>query len=407
MNPSKHKMSVLAQICKLIPGNLVSKLSREHGVDKQWREFSPWSHVTALMYSQLSHAMSLNDVCDALRNHAGALAAIREATPPSRNGFSHANRERNADMAEDLFWQVQVYLQSLCSDFGMGRQYCGLPRRFKRTINVVDSSTIRLFANCLDWAKHRRRKAAAKMHLRLDLQTFLPNFIIVKSAGTHDSTEAAELCASAKAGEIVIFDKAYVDFKHLFKLHGRDVLWVTRAKDNMQYEAVGQHTAPKGKILSDERIRLASPKTFGDYPEELRRVEAVVKVNGKNKIMVFITNNFSWSPNSIADLYKARWSVEVFFKEIKQTLQIADFLGYNENAVRWQIWTAMLVYILLRFIAYQGKWTHSFTRLFTMLRGVLWSAFDMFSVLNYYGTAHGTRMRATPEQSYLPGMTPG
>lgn len=159
--------------------------------------------------------------------------------------------------------------------------------------------------------------------------------------------------------------------------------------------------------MSDERIRLALSKTFGDYPEELRRVEAEVKVNGKNKTMVFITNNFSWSPNSIADLYKARWSVEVFFKEIKQTLQIADFLGYNENAVRWQIWTALLVYILLRFIAYQGKWMHSFTRLFTMLRGVLWSAFDMFSVLNYYGTAHGTRMRANPEQGYLPGMTPG
>lgn len=406
MNPSKHKMNVLTQICKLIPGNLVPKLAREYGVNGRSRRFSPWSHVTALMYSQLSHAISLNDVCDALKNHAGALASLREAAPPSRNGLSHANRERNADMAEALFWAMLEHLQTTHSGFGLGRQYCGLPRRFKRAINVVDSSTIQLFANCLDWAKHRRRKAAAKMHLRLNLQSFLPRCIIVKAADTHDSTEAAELCAGIQPGEIVIFDKAYVDFQHLFALHYRGVFWVTRAKDNMLYEVVGQHTVPHGNILKDERIRMLASKTAEAYPEELRRVETIVQVDGKDKVMVFITNNSDWSPNSIAELYKARWSIEVFFKEIKQTLQIADFLGYNENAVRWQIWTALLVYLLLRFIAQQSKWKHSFTRLFTMLRGVLWSALDMFSVLKCYGTARGTRMRASPEQSYLPGLAP-
>jgi len=406
MNPSKHKMNVLTQICKLIPGNLVPKLAREHDVAGQCRRFSPWSHVTALMYSQLSHAISLNDVCDALNNHAGALASLRNAVPPSRNGLSHANRERNADMAEALFWNTLVHLQTTHPRFGLGRQYCGLPRRFKRAINVVDSSTIQLFANCLDWAKHRRRKAAAKMHLRLNLQSFLPRCIIVKAGNTHDSTEAAELCAGIQPGEIVIFDKAYVDFPHLFALNCRGVFWVTRAKDNLLYEVAGQHTVPHGNILGDDRIRMLVPKTAGVYPEELRCVKAAVKVDGKDKVMVFITNNFDWSPNSIAGLYKARWAIEVFFKEIKQTLQIADFLGYNENAVRWQIWTALLVYLLLRFIAQQSQWKHSFTRLFTMLRGVLWSALDMFSVLKCYGTARGARMRAYPEQSYLPGMTP-
>ena len=140
MNPSKHKMTVLAQICKLIPGNLVAKLAREYGVTEQCRSFSPWSHVTALMYSQLSHAISLNDVCDALKNHAGALFSVREAMPSSRNGLSYANRTRNADMAEALFWAVLANLQSTHPRFGIGRQYCGLPRRFKRTINVVDSN---------------------------------------------------------------------------------------------------------------------------------------------------------------------------------------------------------------------------------------------------------------------------
>ena len=163
----------------------------------------------------MAHSLSLNDICDDLRNHSGALSALRGATPPSRNGLSHANRERNADMAEELFWTTFRDLQGQNPDFGMGRKYVGFPRRFKRVINVVDSSTIKLVANCMDWARHRRRKAAAKCHMRLDLQTFLPRFALVKAANTHDSTEALEPCADIRAGEVVVFDKAYVDFAQL------------------------------------------------------------------------------------------------------------------------------------------------------------------------------------------------
>lgn len=407
MPPSKRKVTILKQICKYIPRNLVPKLARKHGVDKQSRTFTPWSHVVSLLYAQLSHALSLNDICDALRNHAGALNDIREAVPPSRNGLSNANRKRNPEMAQELFWNVFEHLRKISPGFGMGHGYKGVPHRFKRAVNAIDSSTIQLFANCLDWAKHRRRKAAAKMHLRLDLQTFLPEFVIVKAANTHDSTEAKELCAGMKSGEIGIFDKAYVDFPHLFALHKRGVFWVTRAKDNMQYEVMGQHTPPKGKIIRDERIKLTVEKSVKAYSEEIRLVEASVKVNGKEKVMIFITNNFDWSPNSICDLYKARWLIEVFFKQIKQTLQVADFLGYNENAVKWQLWIALLTYVLLRYIAYIREWSFSFPRFFTVLRGVLWSYLDMPSVLERCGTAGApVRFRATPEQGYLPGLVP-
>jgi hypothetical protein len=195
------------------------------------------------MFGQLTHAIGLNDICDTLRNHSGVLSTIREAVPPSRNGFSHANRNRNADMAEKLFWEVLGYLEALGPGFRMhGRKYCGFPRRFKRVINVIDSTTIKLVANCLDWAKHRRRKAAAKMHLRLDLRSFLPKFVLVKSAGSNDAKEAREVCAGISAGEIAVFDKAYIDFRHLFALMLRGVFWVTRAKDNMLYKVVGQQS---------------------------------------------------------------------------------------------------------------------------------------------------------------------
>lgn len=242
-------------------------MARKHGVDKQSRTFTPWSHIVSLLHAQLSHALSLNDICDALRNHAGALNDIREAVPPSRNGLSNANRKRNPEIAQELFWSVFEHLRKISPGFGMGHGYKGVPHRFKRVVNAIDSSTIQLFANCLDWAKHRRRKAAAQMHLRLDLQTFLPEFVIVKAANTHDSTEAQELCAGMKSGEVGIFDKAYVNFPHLFTLHERGIFWVTRAKDNMQYEAMGQHTPPKGKIIRDEQIKLTVEKSAKAYPE--------------------------------------------------------------------------------------------------------------------------------------------
>jgi transposase len=229
--------------------------------------------------------------------------------------------------------------------------------------------------------------------------------VLVKSAGTNDLAQSHEVCAGVRAGEIVVFDKAYVGYEHLYSLSERGVFWVTRAKENTSYDVVGQHSAPKGGIVRDVDIRLTDPKTSRKYPGTMRLVEALVEVDCELRQMAFLTNNMEWAPSSVCDLYRSRWGIEVFFKEVKQTLQIADFVGYNENAVRWQIWTALLVYVLLRFVAWQGRWKHTFTRLFTVLRGVLWSYVDMFSVMNCCGTARGApRMRAAPEQCYLPGF---
>jgi len=219
-----------------------------------------------MLFAQLSHALSLNDICDTLGNHRGALTPMRRATPPSRNGLSHANRVRNAAMAEALFWETLAHLRNLCPGFGCGRKYVGLPRRFRRTITVVDSTTIKLVANCMDWARHRRRKAAAKMHLQLDLQSFLPRFALVKAGNTHDATEARLVCAGVRAGEIVVFDKAYLEFRHLHELDERGVFWVSRAKENMQYEVVRERSAPSGKILRDVIIRLTGARTKTDAP---------------------------------------------------------------------------------------------------------------------------------------------
>src|SRR5438105_7869385 len=403
IKPTRSKFNILRQICNIIPQHTVSKLARATGAEDKSRAFSPWSHVVSQAYAQLTHSISLNDVCDSLQLHSGPVASIRGASAPSRNGFSHANRERPAAMAEELFWAVVAHLGEQSPGFVTGKRR-GAAFRFRVPIHVVDTTVLELVANCMDWAKHRRRKAAAKTHMRLNLQSLLPSFVIVDTAAEHDNKRARELCAELKSGEIVLFDKGYVDFGHLKDLDERGAFWVTRAKDNMAYEVVQKMPQSKDdQILKDEVIVLSNPNK--PAPELMRRIVALVEIDGQEREMVFLTNNLQWSPRTVADLYRCRWQIEVFFKQIKQTLQLADFLGHNANAVRWQVWIAFLIYVLLRYLSYVSKWAHSFTRLFTIVRAVLWSKIDLLNLLGCYGTAKGSfRNLARPEQAYFPGF---
>ena len=404
--PTTAKFTILRQLCNYIPNHLVPKLARETGVDEQARTYDEWSHIVTLGYAQLTHSIGLNDVCDALQLNSGPLSAIRGATPPSRNNLSHANKVRDPLMAEKLFWAMYAHLGELSPGFVSGKAARRFARKFKRTIHVVDSTTIQLVADCLDWAKHRRRKAAAKCHLRLDLQSFLPRFAIIDTAREADAKRAREVCAGVKDGEIVIFDKAYVDFDHLWSLTGRGVIWVTRAKENQQFTVLESYPVKAdGAIVSDELVGLANAGSGKNYPELMRRVVAWVEVDGQKRLMTFLTNQLTWSPENIAELYRCRWQIEVFFKQIKQTLQLADFLGTSANAVRWQVWTALLVYLLLRYLAFLANWAHSFTRLFAIIRTCLWRQWDLLKLLAHYGTAGGSfRYLGRPEQAFFPGF---
>jgi hypothetical protein len=403
MKPAKHKFTLLKQVVETIPSYLVAKLARKHGVDKRSRSFSPWSHVVSMIFAHLSHALSLNDICDTLQYHDGALATLRNARPPSRNGLSHANMVRSSDMAKELFYETLGHLTGNFSRFGRFDGQFKLSRKIKRVINIVDSTTIQLFANCMNWAKHRRRKAAAKCHMLLNARTFLPRFAIVKSAKSHDAVKGRILCNQLQDGEIVIFDKAYVDFKHLFELMSRGILWVTRAKSNMAFKVVRTLSRKNGNIICDVVIKLTGVKSKKDYPQSFRLIVADVLRDGRMVRMEFITDNFDFAASTICELYKARWDIELFFKQLKQTLKLSDFLGYSENAVQWQIWMALLTYIILRFIAYMSNWKGTFARLFTTIRGMLWSRLDLFDLLKCCGTAPGRkRMCILPQQLYLP-----
>ena len=398
--PTRANLVVLKQMLNLIPLGMINRIARETGVEQKSRTFSPTSHLAAMLFAQLSRAMGLNDVCDWLRLKTAALARFG-VTPPSRNGLSNANKERDAQFAEKLFWETLGHLQHACPSFASGRKGKGLLRRFKVKIHAVDSTVMQLVASCMDWAKHRRRKAAAKMHLRLDLHSFLPTFAIVDTARQHDNKRAREVCAGILPGEIVVFDKAYVDYPHLADLDGRGVSWVTRAKDNMKYRALKNLSKGQRDIIKDQRISLRG-KHAGMI---LRRVEAWVEVDGERRIMVFLTNNFDWSPQSVCDLYRRRWDIEVFFKQVKQSLKLGSFLGHSANAVRWQVYTALIVYVLLRYMAHLSAWGHSFTRLFAVARSAVWERIDLLALLKSYGTARGRlRVLGALNQAWLPGF---
>ena len=397
---------MLRQLVELIPSYLVPKSARVHGVDRQSRTFSPWSHVVALLYAQMAHALSLNDVCDGLRLWATPLRALRGASAPSRNNLSHVNKTRDCAMAEDIFWRVLGHLQSTFPAFGRGRTK-GLAWRFNRTIHVVDATVIQLVASCLDWAKHRRRKAAAKCHMRLSLRSMLPGFVVIDAAREHDIRRARQLCAGLHEGEIVLFDKGYYELAHFRELAERGISFVTRAKDNIACRV--KQRLPRGKdprVLKDELIVMKGHYARQDYPGVLRRVTARVELDGQERVLVFLTNNLEWSGGSVADLYRCRWQIEVFFKQVKQTLQLADFFGQSANAVKWQVWMALLVYVLLRFQAWRSAWTHSFSRLLTLCRAALLLPRDLGDLLERYGTAGGRGgSLAPPRQSELPGFS--
>jgi hypothetical protein len=405
INPAKSKLTILQQVCNLIPGHLAITVARETGVEERARSFDVWSHLTAMVYSQVSHALSLNDVCDGLGMNQAALRAIRGAKVPSRNGLSHANKVRDAACAEQIYWKTLKHLEAKRPGFHWHKT-ANYAYRFKRPVHLVDATVIPLVANCMDWAKHRRRKAGAKCHLRLDLQSFLPRFVCIDTAAEHEATRAQEVCQGLQDGEIAVFDKGYLDLEHMLQLTQRGVFWVTRAKDNIAYKLIEQRACPAGsKILQDQVVELKYHTPKKTYPEKLRVVVALVEVDGQEREMIFLSNNFSWSAQSVADLYRCRWNIEVFFKTLKQNLQLADFLGYSANAVRWQIWIALLTELLLRFIACTSQWPGAFVRLFTIVRAALWRRWQLLDLLACYGTAgRNVRVRAQPEQAYFAGF---
>lgn len=409
----RRSLSVFAQIVHLIPAGLVDRLAE--GAKIKARLFSYAHQVCSLLLGQLAGAFSLNEICDAEQVHRKKLFRIRGILPAKRNTFSNANRTRDPDIAERLYWELYRRLTSSFSEF-LRRPHKGALARFRfRRIFAVDATVLQLTLNSIDWAKHRKRKAAAKLHMRCDVASRLPSFAVVTSGHVADCRLMAELCANLQAGDVAVFDRACNDFRELFRLEAKGVFFVVRAKNPMRYGVPKGQPGKKlpANILEDGRIVLTGKESFKKHPGKIRRIRARVKVDGKMREMVFLTNNFKWAAGTIADLYKARWEVETLFKELKQTLQPRDFHGENEKAVKWQVWTALLAHLLLQFLYWQGKWRGSYTRFVGVVKAALRERTDLMGLLAVHGTAppppEAVRRERTPilkgcEKKWLAAM---
>ena len=377
----------MAQIVQLIPPGMVESLAERSRVKA--RRFSYEDQVFSLMLGQLCGAFSLNEICDAEEVHRNKLLRIRGMLPARRNTFSNANRTRDPTVAEALFWRMRERLERLSAPFMHPKPKRWLARFRHRHLYAVDSSTLCLTLNSIDWARHKRKKAAAKLHMRCDVASRLPSFACITSANVADCREMERLCQDLGVGDVAIFDRAYNDSAALSRLDARGVFFVVREKKRARYRV--ERSAPENgrppNVLSDEVIFLTDPKTRKKYPGPLRRIRARVEVDGTMREMVFLTNNLEWSAATIAELYRARWQVELLFKELKQTLQLRDFYGENANAVAWQIWTALLVHLLLRYLAFCSKWHGSYTRFSGVVKAALWERLDLMELLKVYGTA--------------------
>ncbi len=397
INSTASKVPVLRQLCNLIPAHRLAGIVEKHNSKDHARDFTHWSHVVSLLFSKIVHCFGLNDLCDQLDLHSGPLSAIRGATPARRNTLSHASKIRPAAIGADLFWATLEHLRSLSPGFGR-RRYPGRLKKLHRSIQIIDSTVIELVANCMDWASHRRRKAAAKCHVRLDFQSLLPGFVVIDTARESDARRARDLTAGLKQGEILVMDRGYVNLGHFKELGERGVVWVTRRKEGM-LEDLWQRRPVSGNVLEDAEVALSNGVVA-------RRIRAMVEVDGEMREMEFLTNQMEWAASTIVELYRCRWEIEVFFKQLKQTLKLCDFVGYSANAIRWQLWMALLAHLLLRYIAWTSQWSHSFVRLFALVRGVIWQKLDIPKLLERYGTAGGSyRNMAQPAQAYFPGFS--
>ena len=353
------------------------------------RKFSYSSQVYLLMLSQFLHLFSLNEIVDVSKIYAPELSRLRGITPANLNTFSNANRTRDPKVMQSFFWEVYDTFRRQDGGFVRGRHHGRLTRFNLRGIYAIDSSTIQLAYWCIDWAKHRQRKAAVNIHMVANVANRLPYFCVFGRAKDHDSKMEDELFNSLKEGDIGIADRAYNHFKALHRQSLRGVFFVVREKSGMKYRVV-RRVAKKDlgeNIISDETIMLTGQRTSKEYPCAMRRVVARVKVDGKWRTMVFLTNNFEWAASTIAELYKARWEVELLFKELKQTLQLQDFYGENENAVAWQIWAALLTHLVLRWLKYKSGAACSYSRFAALVRAIVWLKKDAMAILRSYGIA--------------------
>lgn len=333
---------VFAQLVAFLDRNKFNYIVRKYDGDKYVKHFTCWNQLLALMFGQLSNRESLRDLIIALEAHNSKCYHLGMGRNVSRSSLSRANQDRDYHIFEEFAYHlVNVARQKRVTDIF----------KLDGSVYAFDSTTIDLCLAVFWWAKFRRNKGGVKVHTLYDLETQIPAFFHITDAATHDSKAMKEI--PYEPGSYYVFDRAYNNFKMLYKIHQIGAYFVVRAKNNLQYRVIKWKRRLPKNVLSDATIELTGFYPIQYYPEPLRLVKYWDEEQKRE--FVFMTNAMHISSLLVAELYKNRWQIELFFKWLKQHLKIKKFWGTTENAVRIQIYTAICAYCLVAIVQYDMK----------------------------------------------------
>ena len=330
----KKSSTVLGNLLSHFPRSEFEKAVLQHDGDKGVRILGSFDLLKTLVYGQVTSAFSVREIESSLTAHSGQLYH-NGMKPVKRSTLCDALKKRDPAIFEKTFQALVFKARLLTARSGS---------RFRNPLKIIDASTIELCLARFDWAKFRSTKGAVKLHVAFNGDHFFPEQIQLTTGAVHEVNKMEPL--SREAGKIYVMDRGYVDFKRLWSINLAGSTFVTRMKENCQFDLVGAASfSNTGAIRFDSTVKLSSGKGSTDYPGELRRVAYHDTNTGKD--YVFMSNDLTGSAQLIADIYKARWQVELFFKLIKQNLKIKTFWGTSKNAVLTQIWVALIVFMLL------------------------------------------------------------
>ncbi len=362
--------SIFSQLLQLFSRIEFQQAVKETKAERHARGFTCWGQFVAMLFCQLGRAHSLREITGGLRSCEGKLKHLG-ITAPSRSSLAYANEHRPWELYQEVFLRL---LERCRMQVGATKKF-----RFKNKLVSLDSTTIDLCLSMFDWARFRRTKGAIKLHLLLDHEGYLPEFAWITEGKIADVKIAQQLHFAP--GTIVVDDRGYTDYSLWGRWCSQEVYFVTRMKDNALYDVIGDRKVPHHRhILKDEQIELRGPKAIEKCPYPLRRIEVEDPETGE--ILVFITNHMDLGASTIAAIYKDRWQIETFFKALKQNLKIKTFVGTSPNAVKIQIWTALIAMLILRFLQLRSKFHWSLSNLIALLRMNLFTHRDLWAWLN-------------------------
>lgn len=367
-------INLFSQIITKLDRCSFKRLVKEKLTNKHSKGYDSWTHLVSMLFCQFSKSQSVRDISNGLRSATGNLNHLGISKAPSKSTVSYQNKHRDWTLFRDYYYELQGRLAHLAG-------FRQTKFKIKSKIFLLDSTTISLCLSLFDWAKYKTHKGAVKMHTLLDYDGNLPAYVHVSDGKTADNKGAYDI--PLLANSVIVADRYYNDFSLLNVWDSSQVYFVIRHKANIQFETITELDLPENRhehILKDEIIKLTGTQSSKKYPKHMRRVAIWDEEN--QQTIELITNQTSWTANTISELYKSRWQIEIFFREIKQLLQIKSFIGTTQNAVMIQIWTALITILLLKFLKEIGKYDWRLSNLVAFLRLNLFVKIDLHKWLH-------------------------